>query len=66
LLHEANLDAGHDPYQQQMISLYNSYQAACQRASVVDLLSYYYVRTNYDVTVPTYYSIIASTSGRFC
>ncbi|MEM6406310.1 MAG: DNA helicase II [Pseudomonadota bacterium] len=35
-LRPQHLEAGHDPYQQQMISLYDSYEAACQRAGVVD------------------------------
>jgi DNA helicase-2/ATP-dependent DNA helicase PcrA len=35
-LRPQHLDAGRDPYQQQMISLYDSYEAACQRAGVVD------------------------------
>ncbi|MEL6722749.1 MAG: DNA helicase II [Pseudomonadota bacterium] len=35
-LRPQHLEAGRDPYQQQMISLYDSYEAACQRAGVVD------------------------------
>ncbi len=35
-LRPQHLDAGRDPYQRQMISLYDNYEAACQRAGVVD------------------------------
>ncbi len=35
-LRPQHLGAGHDPYQRRMISLYDSYEAACQRAGVVD------------------------------
>jgi DNA helicase-2/ATP-dependent DNA helicase PcrA len=35
-LRAEHLDHGNDPYQRQMIALYSEYEAACQRAGVVD------------------------------